>query len=132
RRGARVDELAYPPRDVSRLGAAPVLARVAVARLVGDEELDRMPEHRVGKLTRRRERLEPVAEVGAEELVHGREHLGTRAVVPAQREQVRRLRAPLAEDLHIRVTEAVDRLELVPDEEHFAVAGAALQEVDQL
>ena len=37
----RVDELAHPPGDVARLGPAPVLAGVAVGRLVGDEQLDR-------------------------------------------------------------------------------------------
>src|ERR687883_143508 len=129
---ARVDELAHAARDVARLGAAPVLAGVAVARLVGDEELDRVPEDRVGELGRGGERLVAVAEVGAEELVHGREHLRPRAVVPAQREELRRLLPPLAEDLHVRVPEAVDGLELVADVEHFLLRRAAGERVDQL
>ena len=41
-----------------------------------------------------------------------------------------RLRAPLAEDLHVRVPEAVDRLELVADEEPLGVgAGEEIHEL---
>ena len=118
RRGAGVDELADAPRDRARLGAPPVHAGVRVARLVGDEQLDRVAEDRIGELGRGGERLELVAEVRAEELVDGGEHLRARAVVERQREQLRRLRAPLAEDADVGVAEAVDRLELVADEEH--------------
>ncbi len=50
RRRAVVDELADPPGDVPRLRPPPVLARLAVGALVGDEQLDRMPEHRVREL----------------------------------------------------------------------------------
>ena len=91
-----------------------------------------MPEDRVGELGRGGERLVAVAEVGAEELVHGREHLRSRAVVPRQREELRRLLAPLAEDLDVRVPEPVDGLELVPHVEHFLRGRAAGEGVDQL
>ena len=74
-RGARVDELAHAAGDVPRLSAAPVLAGVGVARLVGDEQLDRVAEDRIGEVARGRERLELVAELVAEEEVDGREHL---------------------------------------------------------
>ena len=50
---ARVDELADAPRDLPRLGTPPVHAGARVARLVGDEQLDRVPEDRVGELARR-------------------------------------------------------------------------------
>ena len=59
---AGVDELAHAARDAPRLSRAPVLARVGEARLVGDEQLDRMAEHRIGELRRRRQRLVVVAE----------------------------------------------------------------------
>ena len=72
-----------------------------------------MPEHGIGELGRRRERLVVVAERVAEEVVHRLEHLRSRAVVARKCEQGGRLRTPLAEDLEIRVPEAVDRLELV-------------------
>ena len=88
-----------------------------VALLVRDEQLDRGPEDRIGEAARRLERLELVPEVAREEVVHDREHLGPRAVVLRQREDAARLRAPLAEDPDVGVPEAVDRLELVPDEE---------------
>ena len=57
------------------------------------------------------------------------EHLGARAVVLGQREHAADLLAALAEDLDVRVPEAVDRLELVADEEELAVL--ARQQVDQ-
>ena len=72
---AGVDELAYAARDAPRLALAPVLAGVGEARLVGDEQLDRMPEDRVRELGGRGERLVVVAERVPEEVVHGREHL---------------------------------------------------------
>ena len=62
--------------DVSRLGAPPVDARAGVGGLVGDEQLDRRPEDRVGEVAGRRERLELLAELGAEEVVDDRQHLG--------------------------------------------------------
>ena len=49
------------------------------------------------------------------------EHLGPRAVVLGQREHAAGPFAPLAENLDVRVPEAVDRLELVADEEQLAV-----------
>jgi len=47
-----------------------------------------------------------------------------------ERQQLLRLRAPLAEHLHVGVSEAVDRLELVADVEHFCFRTA--QQVDEL
>ncbi len=76
-----------------------------------------MSEDGIRELGRRRERLVVVAERVAEEVVHGREHLRSRPVVAREREQSRRLRAALAEDLEIGMPEAVDRLELVADRE---------------
>ena len=130
-RRALVDELVHAPRDVLRLGAPPVRAAVRVRRLVGDEQLDRVAEHRIGELARRGERLELVAELGREEMVDRREHLGPRAVVPRQRQTLRRRRAPLAEDAHVGVAEAVDRLELVADEEDLP-SPARRKQVDEL
>ena len=120
---ARVHELAHAARDVARLPAPPVLARVRVARLVGHEQLDRVTEDRVGEVAGGRERLELVAELLAEEEVDGGEHLGPRAVVARQRKPAAGPLAALAEDGHVRVPEPVDRLELVADEEHLAFAG---------
>ena len=56
------------------------------------------------------------------------EHLGPRAVVLGQRQHAPRCLAPLAEDLDVRVPEAVDRLELVAHEEQ--VLGR--EQVDEL
>ena len=89
-----------------------------------------MPEDRIGELRRGVELLELVAEVRAEQLVHRRQHLRPRAVVQRQRQELRRLGAPLAEDPDVRVAEAVDRLELVADEEQLG-AGPA-QQVDEI
>ena len=116
-RGALVDELAHTPRDRTRLRAAPVLAGVLVARLVGDEQLDRVAEHGRLEFARGGERLEAVAELGLEQVVDRREHLRPRAVVAREREHLTRGGASLAEDADVRVAEAVDRLELVPDDE---------------
>src|SRR5205085_10268002 len=77
-------------------------------------------------------RLELVAEVGSEEVVDDREHLGARAVVPRERENVVGRIAPLAKDLDLGMPEAVDRLKLVADEEHFLLAGPSGQRIDQL
>ena len=81
-------------------------------------------EDRIGKIAGRRQRLELVAEVGAEEVVHDREHLRPRAVVHRQRQHAspacaRRSR----KTCDVRVAEAVDRLELVADEEELVTAG---------
>ena len=61
-------------------------------------------------------------------MVDDLQHLGPRAVVLGQREHAARGLAPLAEDLDVGVPEAVDRLELVADEEE--VLGR--EQVDQL
>ena len=58
------------------------------------------------------------------------EHLGPRAVVLGQREHAADLLAPLAEDLDVRVPEAVDRLELIADEEDLGVL--VREQVDEL
>ena len=89
-----------------------------------------MAEHGIRELARGGERLELVAEVRTEELVDRRQHLGARAVVPRERQQLLRLCAPLAEDADVCMPEAVDRLELVADEEELGVRGA--QQVDEL
>ena len=115
---AGVDQLAHPRRNRPGLAATPVLTAVAVARLVGDEELDRMAEDRVRELGGRGERLEVVPERPGEQVVHGGEHLRARPVVAPQAQEIRRLLAALPEDLDVRVPEAVDRLELVADREH--------------
>ena len=88
-----------------------------------------MAEDGVGELARGRQRLEPLAELAAEQVVDRGEHLRPRAVVAAEREPAAGRLAPLAEDGHVRVPEAVDRLELVPDREDVRVLG---QQVDQL
>ena len=129
RRGlAGVDDLAQPPRDVLRLGLAPVDAGVRIRRLVGDEQLDRGAEGRVGEAAGRGQRLERGAEVGGEQVVDDLEHLWPRAVVLRQGEHPAGLLAPLAEDLDVGVAEAVDRLELVADEEQL-LAG---EQVDRI
>ena len=128
---AGVDQLAHATRNSPCLAGAPVLLRLGEARLVGDEQLDGMTEHGIGELRRRRERLVVVAERVAEEVVHRLEHLRSRAVVAREREQRGRLRSPLAEDLEIRVPEAVDRLELVADGEDLGEVGVR-DEVDEL
>jgi hypothetical protein len=128
---AGVDELPHATRDAPRLARAPMLGRLREARLVRDEELDRMTEHRIGKLGRRSERLVVVTEGVAEEVVHRREHLRARAVVVCQREQARRLCAPLAEDLEVCVPKAVDGLELISDGEDLREIGMR-DEVDEL
>ncbi len=129
-RGARVDELLDPPRDVLRLCAAPVDAGARVRRLVGHEQLDGRAEDRIGELAGRREWLKLLAELGPEEVIDDCEHLRPRAVVARQRQQRLRPGAALPEDLHVGVAEAVDRLELVADEEPLRVGSR--QQVDQL
>ena len=56
------------------------------------------------------------------------EDFGARPVVESQRQYGARLVAPLAEDVHIGVPEAVDRLELVTDKEQF-LAGDQIDQV---
>ena len=55
---------------------------------------------------------------------------GPRAVVERERERLLDGLAPLAEDLHVGVAEAVDRLELVADEEELGLRRP--QQVDDL
>ena len=55
-------------------------------------------------------------------------NLGTRTVVQRQRQDRAGLLAPLAEDVHVGVAEAVDRLELVADEEQL-LAGDQIDQV---
>ena len=78
----------------------------------------------------RDERLERLAEHGREGRVEDVQQLGRRAEVGAQPAHPRRveLRAPLAEDLHVGVPEAVDRLELVADREQVP----ALERLEQV
>ena len=116
---ARVDEGAHPPSDMLGLGLAPGGAAPLVRRLVGDEQLDRGAGAVRGgcELAGGLKRAEILAEVGGEEVVDDREHLGPRAVVARQRERIAGGAAALAEDLHVGVAEAVDRLELVADKE---------------
>ena len=128
---AGVDELAHTSCDPPGFARAPVLLRIGEARLVGDEQLDGMPEHGIRELRGCRKRLVVVAERIAEEVVHCLEHLRSRAVVAREREQRGRLRAALAEDLEIRVAEPVDRLELVSDREDLRRIGVC-NEVDEL
>ena len=65
------------PCDRARLAAPPMDVGSRVRRLLRDEQLDRSAEDRIGKVTGRRQRLELVAEVRAEEMVHDRKHLRT-------------------------------------------------------
>ena len=97
---------AGPRRGASASGAG-------VARLVGDEQLDRGPENRIGKA--------PGGASGwnsdrtrSKKVVDRRKHLGPRAVVLRERKHAARLFAPLAEDLDVGVAKTVDGLELVP------------------
>ena len=104
------------------------MRRVLVARLVGDEQLDGRPGRRVGEAAGRDELLELVAERRREQVVDDLEDLRPRAPVVRERQHLADLVAALLEDLDVGVQEAVDRLELVADEEEL-VAG---DEVDQL
>ncbi len=131
-RRSLVDELANAARDVLRLRAPPVHARVRVRLLLGDQELDGVAEDGVRELAGGSERLEAVAELVLEQVVDRREHLGARAVVADEREPAALRLPPLAEDLHVRVPEPVDRLELVADEEELRPGRTVGDEVDQL
>ena len=94
-----VDQLLHALRDVLRLGTPPVHVGAGVRRLVRDEQLGRRAEDRVREVAGRVERLELLAELAREELVHDGEHLGPRPVVLRQRQDLRRGSPPLAEDL---------------------------------
>ena len=116
-RFARVAELSNPSGERASLAAPPGDSRVLVALLVGDEQLDRGPLGRVREPAGGDERRVVVAEVRREQLVDDVEQLRPRAVIRPQRQNVLRAGAPLLEDLDVGVPEAVDRLELVADEE---------------
>ncbi len=117
---------------MARLRAAPVHAGSGVGRLVGDEELDRLAEHGVGELAGSGQPLEALAEVAAEEVVDGLQHLGPGAVVLDEGQAAARLLPPLSEHRDVRVAEPVDRLELVTDEEDVPVAGPVGEQVHEL
>ena len=91
-----------------------------------------MAEDRIRELAGSGECLVVVAELLAEEVVDCREHLGPRAVVAGQRQTLGRRRAALAEHGDVGVAEAVDRLELVADEEDVGRAGPAAHQVDDV
>jgi hypothetical protein len=61
-------------------------------------------------------------------VVDHREHLGARAVVTRQGKYLARLRPALAKDLDVGVSERIDGLELVADEEELV----AREQVDEL
>ncbi len=132
RRGcAGVHQLADPPGDVPRLRPAPVHSRLAGRRLVRHEQLECVPQRRGVGAVRGLEPLELVAELAAEELVHGRQHLGPGAMVPRQRQDGRGGPPPLTEDGDVGVAEPVDRLELVTDDEQVGIRALA-QKVEEL
>jgi hypothetical protein len=126
-----VHQLAHAAGDVPGLGSAPVHAGLAGRRLVRHEQLEGVPQRgdvgRVGGL----EALELVPELAAEELVHGGEHLGPRAMVPRQRQDGRGGAATLPEHCDVGMAEPVDRLELVPDDEQVGVRTVA-EKVEEL
>src|SRR5581483_28971 len=105
RRDACVDELSHPRGDRLRFALAPEDAAIAEAPLIGDEQLDGMPEDGIVELARRRERLVTVAELVVEELVDRSEDLGARAVVARERQPLRRALAPFAEHGDVGVPE---------------------------
>ena len=105
-----------------RLGRPPALARLPEPRLVGEEQLDAATGRRVARVARLgQERRVALAEVAREHLVHDVDHVRTRAMVPAKRDQLVPRRGPLlAVDRDVGVAEPVDALELVADEEELA------------
>src|SRR4029077_3813427 len=78
-------------------------------------------EDGIRELGRPGELLKLTAEVRAEKLVDGGQHLGARPVVERERERLLDGLAALAEDLYVGVAEPVDRLKLVADEEQFGL-----------
>ena len=131
RRGPDVDELADTARNVARLGPTPMETRVGVRLLVRHEKLEGCPEHRVAVPCCRCQGLEALAELLREQLVDRGEHLGPRAVVRGQGQNLRRGLAPVAEHRDVRMAKAVDGLELVADEEQL-LRGSGAEEVDQV
>ena len=119
-------------RAIERASPSRQLVPAPCSLLVAHLQLDGMTEHRVGKLTRGSERLVVVPELLTEEVVDRSEHLGPRAVVAGQRQVLRGRLAAVAEDGDVGVPEAVDRLELVADEEHVRRAGPAAHQVDHV
>ena len=130
-RNPRVHELADATRDVAGLGAAPMHPDLARGALVGDEQLECAREGRPRGSGGRLESLELVAELCCEELVDRGEHLGPRPVISRQWEDGAGCRAALPEHSHVGVAEAVDRLELVADDEEVS-PGPLREEVEQL
>ena len=117
RGGARVDELTDATGDVPRLGAAPLHPGVGVRGLVGDEQLEWRAEDGIAVAARRRQLLKALAELVLEQLVDRSQHFRPRAVVERQRQHLRRRLTTVSEHRDVCVAEAVDRLELVADEE---------------
>ena len=117
RRLSHVAELPHAPSGGTCFTTTPVAARLLVASLVVDEQLDGRALGGIGEAARGHERLVALPEVCGEELVHDIEQLRPRAVVRAQRQHALRLGTTLPEDLQVRVPEPVDGLELVPHEE---------------
>ena len=123
----RVDELPHALGEQARLGLAPRLrARPHLAEvdllpagLVGDEQLDERRRRRLGLAAlAQRDELRP--EAGRERRVDRVEDRAVGAEVRRQRRDPAVLgeaRAQRAEDVHVGVAEAVDRLLLVSDEE---------------
>ncbi len=124
------DERADAPRQGGGLPLAQLLGREpALLLALGDVGVDeqQLGAQLAGRLARRGHR--PV--LGRDHARRGVEHLGTAAEVARERGRgsagvVRRV--PLLEDRHVGVAEAVDRLQLVADEEHVV----AVERVDEL
>ena len=125
---AGVDELPHATGDSPRLAAPPRDTRVPVARLVRDQQLHGGARGRIGEAPSGYELLELVPEGRGEQLVDDGKHLRSRPPVLGQRQHLADLLAALLEHLHVGVAEAVDRLELVSDEEQLV----ARDQVDQL
>ncbi len=125
--------LGAPPRLVAAAGEADPRRELVPALRAGDEQLDgrragrrleREQPQRAAGVDRRllapgAQRREALAELGRERRVEHVEQLLARAEVDRQAANLARVerRGAAAEDVHVRVAEAVDRLELVADRE---------------
>ena len=125
---AELDQLLDPPRQRTCLGEPPVLAALAHGRLVDHGDFDGGAKLGSGKAARRLERFEMLSELCPENVVDDSKHLGSRAVVLGQRKHAAALAPTGAEDVDVGVAKAIDRLELVADEEELAGG----EEVDEL